>query len=62
MGLEDLFGLVLRQTALERTAAGEGIELAGAQRGHSGPVQPRTADVLRAVQKRLQQADGLQDF
>ena len=63
MGFESLLGLVLRQTALEFAAAGDAIVAREANFGHlRWAVHAETPDVLGNIEKRLQQADGIEDL
>lgn len=62
MGLEDPLGLVLREAALELTAAVEALEGHGAKLGHVRAVQAGAPDVLGGLEERRQQADGIQDL
>jgi hypothetical protein len=62
MGLEDPLGLVLREAALELTATVDALKGHGAQLGHVRAVQTGAPDVLRGLEERRQQVDGIQDL
>ena len=62
MGLEDPLGLVLREAALELTAAVDALEVHTAKLGHVRPVHADAVDVLGGLEERRQQADGIQDL
>jgi hypothetical protein len=62
MCLEDPLGLVLRQAALEMTAAVDVIETRSADNRHVRAVHAGTPDVLGGIEERWQQADGIEDL
>jgi len=53
---------VLREAALELTAAVDALEGHGAKLGHVRPVHACGPDVLGGLEERRQQADGIQDL
>jgi hypothetical protein len=62
MGLEDPLSLILREAALELTAAVDAIEGHGAKLGHVRAVQSGAPDVLGSFQELRQQADRIQNL
>lgn len=62
MGFEDPLRLVLREAALELAAAVYALEVQAAKLGEVRPVNADAAHVLRGLQERRQQADGIQDL
>ena len=62
MVLENPLGLVLGEVALELAAAVDTLEIKAGKLGHVRPVQADAVDVLRGIEERLQQADGIQDL
>src|SRR5215212_295533 len=62
MGLEDPLGLVLREAALELAPAVDSFEVQAAKLGEVRPVHADAAHVLGGLEKRRQQAHGIQDL
>ena len=62
MGFEDALGLVLRQAELELAAAVDALVAHGGELDHARAVQARAPDLLRDIEKRLQQSDGIQNL
>ena len=62
MLFEDALGLVLREAALELAPAAETVVAHRRDLGHARTVESRAPDVLRRVEERLQQADGVENL